>query len=136
MQIDTYLSFSGTCEEAFQLYAKVLGGNIEFTMTYGDSAMAGQAPPDWGKKIAHTRLRAGGKTLLGSDNMPGHYSKPAGFSVSVSVATPEEAERIFQGLSENASVKMPMQKTFWSERFGMLIDKFGTPWMINCDPNA
>jgi PhnB protein len=136
MQIDTYLSFNGRCEAAFQFYAKVLDGKIEFMMTHGDSPMAAQTAPDWQNKIMHARLRVGSKVLLGSDAPPQYYAKPAGFSVSLGVPDPAEAERLFQALAENGTVTMPIQKTFWSERFGMLVDQFGIPWMVNCDPNA
>lgn len=136
MRIETYLTFSGQCEAAFQFYAQILGGHIEFMMTHGDSPMAAQTPPDWQKKILHARLNASGQTLLGSDPPPQYYSKPAGFSVSLSVADSAEADRVFQALAENGTVKMPIQKTFWSERFGMLVDQFGIPWMVNCDPNS
>ena len=71
--------------------------------------------------------------MLGSDAPPGRYEEPKGFSVSVQIKDPAEAERIFQALAENGKVQMPIQQTFWAARFGMLMDQFGIPWMINCE---
>ena len=73
---------------------------------------------------------------MASDAPPDHYRKPQGFSVSLNLSDPAEAERIFQALAENGTVQMPLQQTFWAARFGMLIDQFGIPWMINCDQAA
>ena len=70
---------------------------------------------------------------MGFDAPPGRYEAPKGFSVSIGIADPVEAERIFHALAENGTVRMPIQKTFWSARFGMLVDRFGIPWMINCE---
>ena len=136
MQINTYILLGGNCAAAFEFYAKCLGGEITGRFTYGSSPMQGSFAPDWQDKIMHIRLEAGGMILMGSDAPPDRYEKPQGFSVSVSVPKMEDAERIFHALAENGSVQMPIQKTFWSERFGMLVDQFGIPWMVNCDPAA
>ena len=95
--------------------------------------MADRAPPNWGSKIMHARLEFSGQTLMGSDAPPERYHAPKGTMISVSVDKPEDADRIFQSLSEKGTVEMPIQKTFWAQRFGMLTDQFGTPWMINCE---
>ena len=84
-------------------------------------------------KITHARLLVGGTALMGSDATPDRYEPMKGFTVTLGVDDPQEAERIFHSLSENATVQMPIQKTFWAARFGMLVDRFGTPWMINCE---
>jgi PhnB protein len=89
-------------------------------------------PAEWREKILHARMTIGDTVLLASDAPPGHYEKPAGFSVSIQLKDPEEAERIFHALAENGTVRMPIQETFWSPRFGMLVDEFDIPWMINC----
>ena len=133
MQLNPYLNFNGQCEAAFKFYERCLGGKIVFTMTYGESPMADKVPSDWRKKILHVRLMAGDQALMGADAPPEHYEQPKGFSVTVGIDDPAEAERIFHALAEKGSVSMPIQKTFWAQRFGMLVDQFGIPWMINCE---
>jgi PhnB protein len=133
MQLNPYLVFNGQCEEAFKFYEKVLGGKITGLMTHGNSPMASQVAPEWRAKIMHAHMTVGDYVLMGSDAPPQHFQKPQGFSVSIVVKTAEEAERIFAALSEKASIVMPLQQTFWSPRFGMLTDRFGIPWMVNCD---
>jgi len=133
MQLNPYLTFDGRCEAAFKFYEKVLGGKIEAMMTYGSSPMAEQTPADWRNKIMHARLTVGDKMLMASDAPPDRREAMKGFSVTISLDDPGQAERIFHALSEKGTVQMPIQKTFWTARFGMLVDQFGTPWMINCE---
>jgi PhnB protein len=133
MQFTPYLNFNGDCAEAFRFYERVLGGKIETMQTHGDSPIANQVPPSWHDRILHARLVVGDAVLMASDTPPGHYERPSGLYVSIGVDDPVEADRIFYALAENGTVTMPIEKTFWAERFGMLIDRFGTPWMINCD---
>lgn len=132
MRLNPYLSFNGQCEAAFQFYEKALGGKISMFMRFEDSPMAGQMPPGWGKKIIHVTLTVGDQTLQGSDAPPDRYQKPQGISVALNTTDVKEAERVFQALGEGAAVQMPLQETFWAQRFGMLTDRFGTPWMVNC----
>ncbi|MGB9466620.1 MAG: VOC family protein [Candidatus Acidiferrum sp.] len=136
MQLNPYLLFNGQCEEAFKFYEKCLGGKIEAMFTFGGSPMAQQVPAEWGSKVMHACLKIDGMSLLGSDPPPGRYQQPQGFSVSLSVKEPAETERIFNALAENGTVQMPIQKTFWSVRFGMLVDQFGIPWILNCEQAA
>jgi PhnB protein len=136
MQLNPYLSFNGQCEAAFKLYEKCLGGKITFMMTWADSPMAGETPQEWGKKIMHVTLALGDRVLQGADAPSKNYQKPQGISLSLQLADPAEAERIFKTLSEGGVVQMPLQETFWALRFGMLVDQFGTPWMINCEKPA
>jgi PhnB protein len=133
MQLNPYLSFNGQCEAAFKFYEQCLGGRILAMLTYGSSPMADQTPPEWRNKIMHTRLIVENAVLMGSDSPPEHYEQMKGMSVSLSIEKPEDAERIFHALAENGTVRMPIQETFWATRFGMLVDQFGTPWMINCE---
>jgi PhnB protein len=133
MQLNPYLMFDGRCEAAFKFYEKVLGGKIEAMMTYGSSPMAEQTSPDWRNKIMHARMIVGDKMLMASDAPPDRYEPMKGFSVTISVDDPGEAERVFRALSDKGTVQMPIQQTFWAARFGMLVDQFGTPWMINCE---
>ena len=133
MHVDPYLNFNGQCAEAFRFYERVLGGKIEGMMTHGESPMADQVPPGWRDRVMHARLVAGDAVLMGSDSPPEHYEKPQGISVSLNVDDPAVADRIFHALADNGSVSMPIQQTFWAARFGMLVDRFGIPWMINCE---
>ena len=95
--------------------------------------MADQTPREWRDKIMHARLIVSGEVLMGSDAPPDRYEPMKGITVTLGVDEPAEAERIFNALSEGATVQMPIQQTFWAARFGMLTDRFGTPWMINCE---
>ncbi len=133
MKIHPYLLFGGQCEEAFNFYAKALGAKIVTMMTYGDSPMPEMVPADFRGKIIHATLAIGDQMIMASDAPPDRFKPPQGFSVSIEVSDPAEAERLFGALSEGASVGMPMQQTFWSPRFGMLVDQFGIPWMVNCN---
>ena len=133
MQLNPYLGFNGQCEAAFKFYQQCFGGNIQ-TMTWGDSPMADQVPSEWRDKIIHATLIVGETTLLGADAPPDSYEEPKGFSVAIQINEPAEAERIFHALAENGTVTMPLQQTFWAAAFGMLVDRFGIPWMVNCDP--
>jgi len=130
MQTNIYLFFNGQCEAAFKFYEKALGGKIESMMTYEGTPAAEQMPPDARKKILHASMTVGDTVLMASDAPPNRFERPQGFSVSLGVDSAAEAERIFKALSEKATVKMPMEKTFFAERFGMLADKFGIPWMV------
>jgi PhnB protein len=136
MQLDPHLSFNGDCEAAFQFYEKCLGGNITFIMPHEGSPMASQVPSAWRNKVLHATLKVGDRVLTGADVPPDKYRKPQGFSITIGVTDPAEAERVFQALSENGTVQMPLQETFWAIRFGMLVDRFGIPWMINCGKAA
>ena len=136
MQLNPYLTFDGKCEAAFKFYEQVLGGKIEAMMTYGGSPMAEQTQPEWRNKIMHARLSVGDKMLMASDAPPDRYEAMKGIMVTLGIDEPGEAERIFHALSENGTVQMPIQETFWARRFGMLVDQFGTPWMVNCEKPA
>lgn len=132
MQLSSHLTFNGQCEAAFQFYEKYLGGKITFKTTYGDTPAANEVSPDFRHKIIHASLTLADHRLTGADSPPERYQKPQGFSLMLSIETPAEADRIFAALAENGQVHMPIQETFWALRFGMLVDQFGTPWMINC----
>jgi len=133
MQLNPYLNFKGHCEEAFKSYEKSLKGNIEFLMRNGESPMADKTPSDQKNNVLHATLRFGDQVIMGADAPPEYYEKPQGFSISITVKEVQEAERIFNELSAGGSVRMPLQKTFWAQRFGMFTDRFDIPWMINCE---
>lgn len=136
MQLSPYLAFNGNCAEAFKFYERLLGGKIVMMMTHAGSPAAEHTPSEWQDKIMHARLTIGDQVLMGSDAPPQYQQTPQGFSVSIQIDDPEEGERIFNGLAENGTVKMPFQQTFWAARFGMCIDRFGVPWMVNCENPA
>jgi PhnB protein len=135
MQWNPYLNFNGDCQEAFRYYERVLGGKIIMMMSHADmpAEAQGQTPPDWKNKIMLARLVVGDQVLMGSDSPPGHFEKTQGMYVALQVEDPDKAERIFAALADNGAVRMPIQQTFWAIRFGMLVDRFGIPWMINCE---
>jgi len=133
MKLNCYLYFDGHCEAAFKFYAQVLGGKIEAMMTHEGTPAAGQVPEEWRKKILHACLEFGDQVLMASDAPPDHFQKPQGFSINIAVKDPADAERIFKALSEGGDVTMPLAQTFWAKRFGMTVDRFGTPWMVNCE---
>jgi PhnB protein len=133
MHIVAYLNFLGCCEEAFKFYEHALRGKIVAMITAEGTPMASQTPPERRKNIMHARLEVNGQFLMGSDASPEHFQKPQGFHVCLNVARADDAERVFAALSKNGEVRMAIQKTFWAERYGMLIDQFGIPWMVNCE---
>jgi len=133
MALNPYLYFDGQYEEAFRFYQKCLGGKITFMMSWEISPMGGQTPPGWAKKILHAALASDDGLLEGCDAMPGEYKKPQSFCVMLKPKGAAEAERIFRALAEDGTVQIPMAQTFWALRFGMVVDRFGMPWLINCE---
>ncbi|WP_396625921.1 VOC family protein [Luteitalea sp.] len=134
MQINPYVIFNGQCREAFSTYAQCLGGDVTFS-TYGEMPGGVQQPGQSPDHIMHARLEAHGAVLLGSDGPGGDGPKDAVW-VSVTLHDTGEAERIFAALAEGGHVVMPLAETFWAPRFGMLKDRFGLSWMINCERAA
>jgi PhnB protein len=133
--IVSYLSFDGKCEQAFKHYEKVFGGKMLMMMRHSDMPPDSGAPqtPELANRIVHARLDVNGHLLMGGDAPVNAPSKAQGFCVNVQIDDPSEAERVFHALAEGGAVTMPIAQTFWARRFGMLTDKFGTPWMINCE---
>jgi PhnB protein len=136
MQINPYLHFDGNCEEAFKLYEKALGGKIVAMLPHEGTPAAEHVPAEWKKKILHARLEVGGEAIMGTDQPSQYFSKPQGFSVSVTVKTRADAEKVFNELANGGSVTMPLSPTFWSVAFGMVMDKYGVAWMVNCEQTA
>ncbi len=134
MQINPYLNFNGQCEAAFKFYERVLGGKITFQMTWAEMPGADQLPAESHKLIMHARL--GDSVLMGADSPEGRYQQPNGMDVSIHVKDAAEGERVFKALAENGKVTMPFEKTFWSPGFGMCVDQFGIPWMVNTEGQA
>ena len=132
MQVNPYLYYNGNCEAAFKYYEKVLGGKIEFMMRADEGPADMKPEPGWEKKIMHAKLTLDGEIIMASDAPPGHYRQPQGYSVSLTVEDVADGERKFKALAEGGSVNMPYSKTFWAKGFGMCVDQFGIPWMVNC----
>src|SRR5438552_16015596 len=132
MQLNPMLTFNGQCEAAFKFYEQCLGGKIQTMMTWGESPMADQVSSELRDKIIHATLIVGDTALGGGDAPPDGYEEPRGISVTIQIDDTADAERIFRSLSEGGTVTMPLQRTFWAARFGMVVDRFGIPWMINC----
>ena len=133
MEFSPYLLFNGDCAEAFKFYEQVLGGKIEAMMPFAGSPSAESAPPEWGDKILHASMKIDGQYIMASDAPPGHFAKPQGISVSIALNDRDKGESIFNSLAEGGDVQMPFQKTFWASGFGMCTDRFGIPWMVNCE---
>jgi PhnB protein len=133
MQASPYLNFDGQCEEAFRFYERSIGARIGDVFRYGGTPMGEEVPRDWHDRIMHATLTVGGQTLMGCDAPPGQYEEPKGISISLHTNNANEAERVFGELASGGKIVMPLEKTFWAERFGMLVDRFGIPWMINCE---
>jgi PhnB protein len=130
--LNPYLFYNGNCEAAFKYYEKVLGGKIEFMMRADEGPADMKPEPGWEKKIMHARMSVNGQILMASDAPPGHHRQPQGFSVSLTVPDLAAAEKTFKALAEGGSENMPFGKTFFSKGFGMCVDQFGQPWMVNC----
>ncbi len=133
MHLNTYLNFNGQCQEAFRFYETALGGRIDCMMLHRGTPAEAHAPAEWLDKVLHARLNLNGQVIMASDCPPDRYQAPQGFSVTLGVPEAAEAERIFRTLAQDGKVTMPIQETFWAVRFGMVVDRFGIPWMINCE---
>jgi PhnB protein len=127
-----YLSFDGQCEAAFAFYARALNGELVTLMRYGDAPPEIPTTPESASRVMHALLKVGGRNLMGGDAPSQHASKPQGFCVALQVDDPAEAERAFGALADGGRINMPFGPTFFAQRFGMLTDKFGIPWMVNC----
>lgn len=148
MQVNAYLNFNGNGAEALKFYERHLGAKVEYSMTYGESPPMSQGdqpggdqpgcagpelPKDWQNRIMHARLTIGNAIVMASDAPPGMYQPAGGIEMTLNIDDPKEADRLFKALSEGGKVKMPLTETFWAEKFGAVTDRFGIPWMINCE---
>lgn len=134
-QLTAYLSFDGNCAEAMRFYEKALNGKLSVLLTNGQAPMdMGQLPPGNEDRIMHARLDLDGAVLMAGDSMVGFgpgYQGMKGFSVTLSYPTAAEGKAAFDGLSDGANVSMPWGESFWADGFGMLTDRYGTPWILN-----
>jgi PhnB protein len=136
MQISPYLNFAGTCAEAFAAYETIFGGKITFSQNHGETPMKDMVSEGWQNKVMHATIQIGDQVIMGSDAPPERYNAPQGFFVSYGTTDVAGSERIYAALADGGVEVMPLQATFWAERFGMVIDKYGIPWMINCEKPA
>ena len=135
--LDAYLFFDGTCAEAMRFYERVFGGTLELMQTYGESPAAGDVAADKHGRVMHARLVIDGRALMASDAVSDDpFEGIRGFALSMNYDSVDEAQRVFGELGDGGTVQMPLQATFWAEAFGMLVDRFGTPWMINVNAPA
>ena len=130
MKFIAYLSFDGRCKEAFEFYAKTLGGKIVAMVSHGETGYATQVPAEWQDKIINAHLTVGEAELMGADTPPQYFQEKQGVSVSIQVDSETEAKRIFDGFADGGAITLPFAPTFWAKGFGMVKDKFGTPWMV------
>ena len=135
-QAIAYLGFDGTCADAMRFYERALGGKLEVMMSGADSPMAAQMPKEFAHRIMHARLVLPGGGMLYAGDSPANvpYEGIKGVAITLDYDSVAEAERVFAALAEGGKVTMPMQPAFWAKRWGMLVDKFGTPWIINGEP--
>ncbi len=131
MRLSCHLVFAGQCESAFRFYERTLGGKIDMILAYGASPLAEQVSRERRDQIVHASLTIGDLVLAGADVAPEEYEQPQGFYLLLTVDDRAEAERIFHALAQDGAVRVPIQKTFWSPAFGVLVDQFGTPWEIS-----
>jgi len=134
MRLSVHLSFDGQCAAAFRSYEKRLGAKLTTLMSYGDSPMADKVPVEWRERIVHAALELEGTRLFGADVPPESYVTPQGFAVTLSIKDVERGREVFGTLAEGGTLRLPFQKTFWSPGYGMLVDRFGVPWEISCEP--
>ncbi len=136
MEISPYLNFNGNCAEAFKWYAEILGGEIVYMQTFRGSPLESEVPEADLDQVMHASLKIGDCTLMASDNPWGNYSPPEGIQISTGFDDLAEATRVFNALAEGGEVKMKFEKTFWAAGFGMLVDRFKIPWMVNCEASG
>ena len=133
MQLAPYLTFSGQCEEAFKFYERCFGAKLGPIFRYEGTEQAKDVPAAWGNKVMHASVSIGDTLVMACDVTPERYEAPKGFTLSLQLSSVPDAERIFAELSDGGRVTMPLEKTFWAARFGTVTDRFGVPWMVNCD---
>lgn len=139
MQVNPYLFLNGNCREAFEFYEQCLGGKITMMLSNREAPPEAQMPDmpkDWLDKIMHVRLEVGDWVLMGSDCPPSMFEGNKGFCVNLGINDLEKAESIFNELAKDGTVQMPFEQTFWAFRFGSAVDRFGIPWMVNCEKVA
>ena len=131
MNVNPYIAFKGNCREAIEFYTNALGATVLFSHTFGESPMANMGPAE---NIIHCSIRIGDSTLMMCDDpRPETASADGNISLAIGLNDPERARLLFENLAQGGRTVMPLQKTYWAEAFGMVTDKFGVKWMVNCE---
>jgi PhnB protein len=130
-QLNAYLSFNGNCAEAMRFYERLFDAKLEALITYGGSPNADQVPAGNADRVMHAYLKHPDFVLMASDAMAGQNVKMDGLSLAVMYETAAEARRVFDQLAKGGTVHQPLEETFWAECYGMVVDRFGTPWLVN-----
>ena len=133
MELSPYLMFNGNCEEALKFYEQTLGAKIDGVSKHAGTPSEEHVPPEWRDKVLHARFTVGNNVVMASDAPPGHYAPPQGMSIALGLNDAAKGEEIFNKLAENGTVQLPFSQTFWASGFGMCVDRFGIPWMVNCE---
>lgn len=133
MELSPYLLFNGACEEALKFYQETLDAKIERLVKHAGTPAEEHVPAEWRDKVMHARFTIDGHVAMASDAPPGRQKEAGGYSLSLSLDDAAKGEELFNKLSTGGSVIMPFGPTFWARGFGMLTDRFGIPWMINCE---
>ena len=132
MNISFHIHFNGTCQDAFEFYATLLDGQIGTMLPFCKSPAADSVPADWQNKIVHANIKLHGIELAGDDLPPGLYQPPKGFYVLLSLENEEKTKAVFEALAAGGEVLFPLQPTFWSPCYGIVVDRFGVAWKLNC----
>ena len=133
MKVNPLLNYNGQCEAAFKFYEQCFGAKIGAMFRYAGTPMLDQVPAGWDDKVMHANVTIGDLLLQAGDVAPDQYEQPKGFSLSIQLSSTSEAERMFEMLAKEGTVVMPLEKTFWAARFGVVVDPYGIRWLINCD---
>lgn len=132
--LEPYLNFNGNGREALDFYAKALDGQVVFSQTFGESPMGDKTPEEFKGRLMHAVFQAENVSFMASDGPPG-FELVSGNNVSLSLHAPsvDRIEKAYNGLAEGGTITMPLQETFWAQRFGMLVDRYGIQWMFNVE---
>lgn len=133
LSVNPYIAFKGNCREAIQFYKTALDAQVLFSETFGESPMSAMGPRD---NIMHSTLKIGESEVMMCDDPRPESSAGGNISMAIGLDDPAKARQLFDNLSQGGSVIMPLEKTFWAEAFGVVIDKFGIKWMINCESHG
>jgi PhnB protein len=133
MEMTIEVNFKGECEAAFRFYVQCLGAELGSVFRYAGSPFANRVPENWSDKIMHGSVTIGGQVLMGADVTEDQFVERQGFSLSLQIKDTADAERIFDELARGGVVRVPLEETFWAARFGMVVDRFGVPWQVNCE---